>query len=820
MLAIKLLLRNWRSGELGLMTASILLAVCIVGAVSVFSQRLERSMLNQSSDALGADGIVTSRQANPPAWETEVQAFHIRTSKITEFEAMLIAGEEMTLASVKAVDQNYPLRGRLEVRPQTKARESNELGEIPAAGTAWIDARLLSALKIGLGARIRLGELELTVTEVLSNDPGLFSFKSRILIHQADLPKTGLLQAGSRIAYKWLMASDNHQELQAFITSLKKQLTPEQALVTPESMVNNRGDAMKSIRHFLMLSSIFAVLLCGLAIAISSRQFAHKQLGQIALLKSFGYSARNIRKMLLWQLLAIATLATLFGLFCGSLMQTAAASFLLHTYQFKLLAAQSSDYTLSLLCGVLCLCCFTLPAVWHLPALPPMQVLRGHVQLPAISVLKRLLPASLAIFLLIFMLSKDVLVNLIVIASLSILLLLLMGIAKCLLSVLRVPMENMGGSWRLALSRLQGQQWQGILQIAVFAVVILALSSLVALRQSLTEQWQAQFPPQAPNHFLANISASELPELRRTLVAHGIKPSRFDPMVLGRITHINGLVLANTDKSKSKIFEREMEISWSPDLPAGNLITEGQWRPQAARDKSVPGVSVEKEFAVKAGLHLADQLEFFIGGWSQPAIITSIREIKDSARSSSFTFLFEADSLQPIVPTYVTEFYVNPTEKNWLYTLSMAHPGILIIEADRMLALMNSMVRHASLAMLGLLLLSLLAGFLVMLATVLSSMQDRKQESAVLRAFGCSAPRLLGSIWLEFFIMGLIAGSIATAGTQALQFALHKIIFKAAMQTHLLLLLSIPVASALLLSLIGVWACRQAIKTPPATVLR
>ncbi|MFZ6742412.1 ABC transporter permease [Undibacterium sp. JH2W] len=820
MLAIKLLLRNWRSGELGLMTASILLAVCIVGAVSVFSQRLERSILNQSSDALGADGIVTSTQANPSTWDEEAQAFHIRTSKAAEFEAMLIAGEEMTLASVKAVDLNYPLRGKLEVLPQNKTQINNKLEKIPAAGTAWIDARLLSALKIGIGARIRLGELELTVTEVLSNEPGLFSFKPRILIRQADLPKTSLLQPGSRIAYKWLMASDNHQKLQAFITSLKKQLTPEQVLVTPENMTNNRGDALKSIRHFLMLGCIFAVLLCGLAIAIGSKQFAHKQLGQIALLKSFGCSTRIIRKMLLWQLLAIAMLATLLGLFCGSLMQTAVASFLLQTYQFKLLAAQLPDYTLSLLCGVLCLCCFTLPAVWHLPALPSVQVLRAQVQLPAISILKRLLPASLAIFLLILMLSKDVLVSLIVIASLSVLLLLLMGIAKCLLSGLRIPMEKMGGSWRLALSRLQGQQWQGILQMAVFAIVILALSSLVALRQSLTEQWQAQFPPQAPNHFLANISASELPELSRALVAHGIKPSRFDPMVLGRITHINGLALANTDKTSSKIFEREMEISWSPDLPVGNLITEGQWWPQAAKDKSVPGVSVDMGFAAKAGLHLADKLEFFIGGWSQPAIITSIREIKDSARSSSFSFLFEAGSLQNIVPTYVTEFYVNPAEKNWLYTLSMAHPGILIIEADRMLALMESMVRHASQAMLGLLLLSLLAGFLVMLATVLSSMQERKQESAVLRTLGCSAPRLLGSIWLEFFIMGLIAGSIAIAGTQALQFALHKTIFKTALQTKLLPLLLTPVASALLLSLIGAWACRQTIKTPPAVVLR
>src|SRR4051812_26675517 len=151
MLALNLLIRNWRSGELKLLSVSIVLAVAVLSGISIFTDRLDSTLLGQSNALLGADIIVESSKPVNQEWADQATAEHLKQSKTIEFASMVFAGDEMHLAAVKAVEKNYPLRGQLDISQIPFAMNPADIKRAEAApsqGEVWLDSRLLPQLKI------------------------------------------------------------------------------------------------------------------------------------------------------------------------------------------------------------------------------------------------------------------------------------------------------------------------------------------------------------------------------------------------------------------------------------------------------------------------------------------------------------------------------------------------------------------------------------------------------------------------------------------------------------------------------------------------
>ena len=149
---------------------------------------------------------------------------------------MVYAGEHMHLASVKAIDAGYPLRGQFEISRVPFATEVKDIEiaeSIPAPGEAWVDSRLLPLLQIELGDVVAVGEYDLRITRVLIREPDSsspFSFMgARLLMNLQDLPKTQVVQEGSRVGYQWLLAGDD-TAVTRFIEWLEPQLSKHQRI--------------------------------------------------------------------------------------------------------------------------------------------------------------------------------------------------------------------------------------------------------------------------------------------------------------------------------------------------------------------------------------------------------------------------------------------------------------------------------------------------------------------------------------------------------------------------------------------------------------
>lgn len=824
MLAFKLLLRNWRSGELKLLSISLVLAVAVLSGISIFTNRLDTSLRLQSNAILGADSTIESPTALPLTWSEQANAAHIKHSKVTTFESMLYVGDDMMLASVKAVSTGFPLRGEVEVSTMpftTNAKDISVANGIPPAGEVWLDSRLFATLHIQVGDSVQVGERQLRVSKVLIREPEQFSFNPRLLMNDADLASTKVIQPGGRVTYRFLVANDDIKVLNNFLDHLKTQLTPGQEIIDPAQMMERMNRVSKNGKQFLLLSTIIAVLLAGVSIAIAARQFSERHTNQVAMMKSLGVSASRIRQLYFLQLFLLSAVASVVGLGFGQLIQEIVAQSLQEVYHFKLSAPTLEPYALSFLSGILCIVFFALPALWFLPAVSPLKILRRELTVKTTQIWIQALLALTAIVSLIAVFSRDLLLTSIISGGLICMILVSMLIAWALLAIGRLLAARLQGYWRLAFANIYRRKAQNMMQIIVFGVAIMSLLILIIIRSSIMDEWSASIPAKADNHFLINIGPDEVADIKAMLDEEKLHYQPIYPSLRARIAQINGKTPDATFRKKSRTLEMENDVSWTEQMIEGDSITEGLWWDKWQRSATdLPGVSVAAESAKNIGLKIGDRLHFSAAGLAFEAEVASFRKITPAATQNSYSFLFEPHAMKDFVPSYTTGFYLAPDQKSFVMQLLGKHPNVAVLELDRMIAQMKSIIKQVTDAVMLVLLLSVAAGGLVMLSAVSSSIDSRKQENGLLRAFGSSKSLILGSVFVEFAVIGAMAGSVAIIASELILIALQTWVLNTPVQPHYLYWLLSPVASAILLAALGFFACRHVITTPPSTVLR
>ena len=113
LLAIKLLWRDWRSGELTLLLASLVIAVTTVTTITLFVDRLQKALLRESATFLAADRIIYSSDPIEKAWLRKANELGLQQAQTLSFLSMVFSDDRAQFSSVKAVDDKYPLRGQL-----------------------------------------------------------------------------------------------------------------------------------------------------------------------------------------------------------------------------------------------------------------------------------------------------------------------------------------------------------------------------------------------------------------------------------------------------------------------------------------------------------------------------------------------------------------------------------------------------------------------------------------------------------------------------------------------------------------------------------
>lgn len=825
LLSWQLLLRNWRSGELKILAAAIALAVAIVSAIAIFSDRLDQSISRQSNTYLAADRVISSRFDMPAEWLNKPQEFALQQTRVIEFSSMVFAGDEMQLASIKAVGDQYPLRGKVSISqiPFAIDDETTIATTTPNTGEAWIDSRLLPLMNIELGDSIAVGNKEFIVSNIVISEPdagtGFAAFNPRVLINEVDLAATEVIQLGSRVSYKWLLAGEE-SNLISFEQWIRPHLDEHYQFLSIKSSQRNISTALERGTQFLMLAAVIGVLLASVAISIASQQFSNRHIDQVALLKSLGASAFLVRQLYFVQIFLLGMLASSMGIAIGEVLQRIIAISLSSFFNISLAGASLSAYGVGLMTGLLCIICFALPPLWHLPKVSPLKVLRRELSVESVgSWLKGLIGFG-AIILLIWLYSGDTSITLIIVASLIVIILISASLAWGLLRSSGQLGSQAGSYWRLALSNLQRYKTQNVTQILVFACALMLLMVLYSIRTSLIDEWKLQIPENAPNHFLLNISETEKTEVKRLISEQHLSPSPLYPMVLGRLLAKNDIPFTEKDKQKSNAMRRELNLSWSDTLAPDNKIIDGVWWDHWQSSTGLPGVSVEVEEALEIGLQVGDIINFSLGGLPLKAEIASIRTVDWNALTPNFYFLFSPGALDDYSANFLTSVFIPNEKRALIATLLKAYPTITVIEVGKIITRIKTIIDQVSKGIELMLWLVLFGGVLVLMAAVNASMASRLREVGLLRALGSTKQLILHSLMTEFATLGFIAGIIGTLGAETLLLGLQYVIFDGQLKPHYELWFAGPLLGATLIAAIGLLSCRKVVSIPPNIVLR
>lgn len=820
MTATRMLARDWRGGELGVLIMALVLAVGVVSGISAFTTRLQSALEQESHRFLAADTVVRSSRDIPVPWLQQARASGLATARTLTFPSMVYAGEEnMYLASVKAVSDAYPLRGELTYSAQPFGEVKPAVSG-PAPGEVWLDSRLFPLLDIEVGGRVAIGEAEFTVVAAARTEPdqgaSFYGYGPRVLMHYDDIPATGVVQPGSRVEYRQLYAGDA-PELAGFTAWLEPQLQDGQRLLDVNQGQPGIGSALQRAESFLLLAGSLGVVLAGVAIALAARRFSERHNDYVAIMKSLGATSGAVNLLYGRSLLLLGVAATVLGCLLGWGLQ--AVFFSLFGDQLPVQPGPSGPrpYAIGAATSLTCLLCFAWPPLRRLGLASPLRVLRRDVPQENRRTLSDYALGLVAVTLLMWWYSGDWKLTLAVLAGLALTVVLGLGLALTLLRGGRLVGMSAGSIWRLALAGLQRRGTSNALQVVIFAMAIMLLLVLVLVRTSLIDEWQTQLPEDTPNHFIINIGPEDVQAVDQMLRAEHIASEPLYPMIRGRIMSVNGVELPSSEDAQEGRRQRESNFTWSDTLPADNRLVGGQWWQP---DTTEALVSVEQDFAGRLGIKLGDSVGFLVGSMPLEARVASIRELDWQSMRPNFFLVFPPRLLADYPATFMTSFHLGPTGKTFLNRFIRSFPTVTVIEMDVVVEQIRTIINQVSAAIELVLGVILAAGGLVLVAGVQASVDARMQESAILRALGAPRRLILGGLLIEFATLGLFAGLLAVVAAEMSVFILQEWVMD--MQyapTPWVWVLGV-IAAVVLVAGLGVYSCRRVVSSPPVALLR
>ncbi|MET0349627.1 MAG: FtsX-like permease family protein [Rhizobacter sp.] len=828
-LAWRQLWRDFRAGELRLLVVAVMLAVAALAAVGFFADRLNQGLARDARQLLGGDAIVASDQPTPVAFAEQARTRGLQVVRTTGFPSMGRApddkGGASRLVSVKAVTAGYPLRGQL-MLGQAASDTGTASNTGPAPGTVWVDPGLLESLDLKVGDPLLLGDASLTIAAVILQEPdrgaGFLSFSPRVMLNEADLAGTALIQPASRVTYRMAVAGAD-PAVAGFVAWADGQIKTESLRgVRVESLENGRPEMRQTLDRaskFLNLVALLAALLAAVAVGIAARDFANRHLDDCAMLRVLGLSQRTIALQYLVEFVFVGAIASLGGVLLGYAVHHVFVVLLAGLVKATLPAASLWPALFGVGVGFTLLMGFGLPPVLQLAQVPPLRVIRRDVG--------ALKPASIAVLAagavgfaaLLLAVSSDLKLGLIAVGGFAGAVVVFAALSWVAVQVLRraVP-DSRAPRWLvLATRQIAARPAFAVLQVSALSVGLLALCLLVLLRTDLISSWRQATPPDAPNRFVINVMPEQGAPFQALLKEAGVPKYDWYPMIRGRLVAVNGKAVdpeSLTDDRAKRLLDREFNLSHAAAMPEHNTLVQGQWTPEEA-----DAVSVEEGLAETLQLKMGDTLRFDIGGQMSEARITSLRKLDWGSMRANFFVMYPKAEMPDLPSTYIAAFRA-PDVPGFDNRLSQDFPNITKVDFSQSIGQLQRVLDQVVRAVEFLFGFTLAAGLVVLFAAVTATREARSREFAVMRALGASA-KLLGQVQrAELLGVGALAGFLASGAAMAVGWALAKFVFQFTWTPSPWVPLAGAAAGALLALAAGWWGLREVLRKPVVETLR
>ena len=827
-LSLNLLRRDWRAGEWRVLLLALVLAVGSLSTVGLFADRVRQVLQQQAQSLIGADLRITSSRPFSASYREMAKSLGLRTVQSRSFPSMVAYHDQVLLCEIQAVEQGYPLRGKIEVDNGSSISTSSislhhRLNEssIPERGEVWVDQRLLRRLDMNVGDEVTIGALHFKgaarIVKDIDQSIGFASFAPRVLMNDADLVATGLLQEGSRVSYR-LMIAGNAEQVLALRGQLQEKLTGNEKMEDVRDARPEIRSALERAEKFLGLAALSAAVLAGAAIALAARRFVLRHLDGCAVMRCLGAQQGQLLGLFLYQFILLGVVAVSLGGLLGYLTQALLVESITSMREAHLPQPGLLPLVKASCSGFALLLGFAFLPLLQLRKVSPLRVLRRELGLPEVS---GWLIYSLAVGVLATLFlwhAGSLKLGFAVLAGLLAGLLVFGGLAWLMLLVLARYAIFFESHWRHAFNNLARQGGGAAVQVVAMSLGGMALLVLTLVRADLMASWQGKLPADAPNRFAVNIQPDQTRAVQQFFAGHELPPPLLLPMVRGRLIQINEHVInadSYPDPRARALVEREFNLSYMEQMPAWNSLVIGQWWQPGEGG----ALSVEEGIAKTLDIHLGDTLTYDVAGSIFAARVTSLRKVQWDSMKVNFFVIATPELLKDFPASYLSSFYLPPDKVLAGDELSRQFPNLLLIDTGAVIAQVRNIMDQIAQTISAVFLFTLLSGIAVLYAALLATQDERSFEAAILRTLGADSRYLRRLHLFEFAVLGGISGLFAAAGAEVLGWVLAHFVLEIPYQLSIGVWFFGTLGGTTVVMLAGWLATRRITKLSPLRIL-
>ncbi|MGO4222348.1 ABC transporter permease [Lysobacter sp. TAF61] len=823
-LAWRQLRRDLAAGDVRILIAALVLAVLAVTAVGFVTDRAERALAIEANRLLGGDAVV---RADTPIAGVVLDAANdpqLQRTQTQELQTMIRVGERLQLGDLRGLGEGFPLRGTFRIADASGVER--DAGAVPAKGTVWMSRAGADTLGARLGDEITLGDARFRLAALVMQEPDAaldyFNVAPKVFLNLGDVASTGLVQEGSRIRYRLVIAGPA-AAVERFVARVRPALGRGQRLETIADARPEIRSALDRAGRFLGLAALVSVVLAAVAVAMAARRHSERHLSGTAVMRCLGASQRTLVTIQVGELVMLGLIASTIGVVLAFGLQWLIGGWLEQALKLSIPPAGLLPALQGYGVGLVVLLAFGAPPVLALRRVPALRVLRRDLDPTEPSAWLVTIAGFAGLAALLWWKAGSATLGLSMLVGIAATLVVLALLAWLLILVVRRVRSRLRGSLRYGLANVSRRAGASIAQVSALGLGLMALLLLTFVRTDLLDRWQVALSADAPNRFIINVQDDQVADVRAFIAKQGVAAPTLYPMIRGRLVSHNGKAVTGADyeaqgERAQRLAEREFNLSVGDQLRDDNRITTGTF--WGKRKPAQPEVSVEEDFAERLGWKIGDRIAFDIAGQPFTAKITSLRSVDWESFRPNFFVVASPGSLDGFPASHITAVSVPPARTRFTADLVERFPNLSVIDIDAVLKQVRSTADQVSTVVEVVFVFSLVAGLLVLMAAVSASQDERLLEGGVMRAIGASRRQLRLAQASEFAAIGLLSGLTAAIAASVLAGVIATRVFDLPWKTDWRLAAAGAAIGVLAALLAGMFATRRVLDAPPSVTLR
>jgi len=823
-LAWRQLRRDLAAGDVRILIAALVLAVLAVTAVGFVTDRAERALAIEANRLLGGDAVV---RADTPITGVVREAANdpqLQQTQTQELQTMIRVGERLQLGDLRGLGDGFPLRGSFRIADASGVER--DAGAVPAKGTVWMSRAGADTLGARLGDEIAIGDAKFKLAALVMQEPDAaldyFNVAPKVFLNLADVPSTGLVQEGSRIRYRLVIAGPA-EAVERFVARARPALGRGQRLETIADARPEIRSALDRAGRFLGLAALVSVVLAAVAVAMAARRHSERHLSGTAVMRCLGASQRTLVAIQVGELVMLGLIASTVGVLLAFGLQWLIGGWLEQALKLSIPPAGLLPALQGYGVGLIVLLAFGAPPVLALRRVPALRVLRRDLDPTEPSAWLVTIAGFAGLAALLWWKAGSAALGLSMLLGIAATLVVLALLAWLLILVVRRVRSRLRGSLRYGLANVSRRAGASIAQVSALGLGLMALLLLTFVRTDLLDRWQVALAADAPNRFIINVQDDQVADVRAFIARQGIAEPTLYPMIRGRLVSHNGKAVTGADyeaqgERAQRLAEREFNLSVTDHLREDNRVTAGTF--WGKRTPARPEASVEEDFAERLGWKLGDRIAFDIAGQPFEATITSLRSVDWESFRPNFFVIASPGSMDGFPASYITAVSVPPARTRFTADLVERFPNLSVVDIDAVLKQVRSTADQVSTVVEVVFVFSLAAGLLVLMAAVSASQDERLLEGGVMRAIGGSRCQLRLAQASEFAAIGLLSGLTAAIAASVLAGVIATRVFDLPWKTDWRLAAAGAAIGVLAALVAGMFATRRVLDAPPSVTLR